>query len=101
MGHARLTAKSPWDSTVTTDVYVVGDLMFTALRAGRWDLYMAERGQNGQPNKVRPLTNDSALESQPSWSPTLQQIAYAVSPSPGPACPTCSSRTRTAPIRVV
>jgi len=83
MGHARLTARAPWDSTITTDVYVVGEMVFSALRAGRWDLYMVQRGESGQPLKAHPLTNDSALESQPTWSPTLQQIAYAAAPSPG------------------
>jgi hypothetical protein len=83
MGRARLTARAPWDSTVTAEVFVVGDAIFSALRGGRWDLYMAQRGEGTQPGKVRQLTQDSALESQPAWSPTLMQIAYVVAPSPG------------------
>ena len=81
MGRARLTARAPWDSTVTTDVTVVGDLLVYALRGGRWDVYMVQLGENGQPHKVRPLTQDTTLKSLPAWSPTLLRIAYVGSPS--------------------
>jgi len=76
MGHARITARSAWDSTVTADVTVVGDLLVYALRQGRWDVYMLQREENGQPLRVRPLTQDTTVKSSPAWSPTLTQIAY-------------------------
>ncbi len=82
MGRARLTARAPWDSTVTAEVFVVGQVLLSALRAGRWDLYMVDPGTAGQ-RLIRQITNDSALESQPAWSPTLMQIAYVSAPSPG------------------
>ena len=74
-GHAELQARSPWDSTVTVDVYVVGDLLLAANRGGRWDLYMADRSDL---SRARPLTQDTALESQPAWSPDWRRVAYTV-----------------------
>jgi hypothetical protein len=81
MGRARVTARAPWDSTVATDVTVVGDLLVYALRQGRWDVYMLQREENGQPPKVRQLTQDTTVKSSPAWSPTLAQIAYVASAS--------------------
>jgi hypothetical protein len=81
MGRARITARSAWDSTVTTDVTVVGDLLVYALRQGRWDVYMLQREENGQPPSVRQLTQDTTVKSSPAWSPTLSQIAYVSSAS--------------------
>ena len=80
MGHARLTARAAWDSTVSADVSTVGDLLVNALRAGRWDLYMLDRSVNGQ-ERVRQLTQDTIVKSSPAWSPTLLQIAYVGSVS--------------------
>jgi uncharacterized protein YjdB len=79
MGHARLVARAPWDSTVTADAYVMGDLIVTGLKAGHWNLYMTDLGH---PGAVLPLTQDTALESQPAWSPTLMRIAYIATPRP-------------------
>ena len=81
MGRARVTARSVWDSTVTTDVTVVGDLLVYALRNGRWDVFMLEHATgNGQPPKVRQLTQDTMIKSAPAWSPSLTQIAYVATP---------------------
>jgi len=80
MGRARVTARSAWDSTVTSDVTVVGDLLVYALRNGRWDIYMIDHAANGQPPKVRQLTQDTTIKSAPAWSPTLTQIAYIAAP---------------------
>ncbi len=70
-GRARLTGRTPWDSTVTVDVTVVGDMLFTAQREGRFDLMQWWDGQ------VAPLTRDSALETFAAWSPDLTSVAYA------------------------
>jgi hypothetical protein len=79
MGRARLTARAPWDTTVTADVSVVGDLMAPEQRNGRWDLFMFPRGD---PAKAYPVTRDTALEADPVWSPSLTEIAFVAAPSP-------------------
>lgn len=81
MGRARVTARAVWDSTVAADVTVVGDLLVYALRQGRWDLYMLQGEESGEPPKVRQLTQDTTVKSSPAWSPTLAQIAYVASAS--------------------
>ena len=70
MGRARLTARAPWDSTVTTDVIVVGDLLVYALRAagGTSSCCSVERARS-RPECGR-LTQDTTLKSSPAWSPT-------------------------------
>jgi len=77
MGHAQLTARSTWDSVVTADAYVVGDMLVPALRAGRWDLLMVQRGD---PAKLRWLTQDSLQKTQVAWSPNWTQIAFVAAP---------------------
>ena len=79
MGRARLTARAPWDTTVTADVFVVGDLMAPEQRNGRWDLYMFPRGD---PSRAHPLTQDNVLESDPAWSPSLMQVAFVAATNP-------------------
>ena len=78
MGHAQVQARATWDSTVTADGYVVGDMLIPAQRGGRWDLLMVQRGE---PAKLRPLTADSALETQVAWSPDWTRIAYVAAPA--------------------
>lgn len=77
MGHARLVARSVWDSTVTADVYVVGDLLLAASRARQWNIYMTDRADL---TRVRALTNDSSLQSHPAWSPDWRRVAYTEIP---------------------
>jgi hypothetical protein len=79
MGHTRLTGRAPWDTTVTADAFVVGDLMAPEQRDGRWDLYMFPRGD---PSNVYPLTRDSALQSDPAWSQDLTEVAFVAAPNP-------------------
>jgi len=71
-GRSRLSARAPWDSVVTVDVSVGGDLVLSALRGGRWDLYMLWNGGTSS----LALTSDSAVEGQAAWSPDLARIAY-------------------------
>jgi hypothetical protein len=77
MGHAQLQARATWDSTATAEAYVVGDLLLPAARGGHWDLLMVQRGN---PPRVRPVTQDSALETQVAWAPDWTQIAYVAAP---------------------
>ncbi len=74
MGHAQLQARSTWDSVVTADAFVVGDMLMPAQRGGRWDLIMVQRGD---PPKLRGLTQDSTLKTDVAWSPDWTQIAFA------------------------
>lgn len=76
LGHATLTARAPWDSTVAVEVFIVGDMLVSAQRAGRWDLFMMSD------TTAVPVTGDSALESQAAWSPDLTRIAYVAAPGP-------------------
>jgi Tol biopolymer transport system component len=78
MGHAVITARSPWDSAAASDVYVVGDLLLFAARNGRWNVYMADRGDL---STVRPLTQDTLRESELAWSPDWRHVAYTVTAS--------------------
>jgi len=76
-GHARITARAPWDSTITSDVYVVDELLVTAQRGGMWNLYMMSGSSVGI-----QLTRDSAVEAQAALSPDLTRIAWAAAPGP-------------------
>lgn len=76
LGHATLTAHATgWDSTATVEVFVVGDMLVSAQRAGRWDLFMISGGT------ATPVTADSLVESQVAWSPDLTRIAFVAAPS--------------------
>jgi len=78
MGHAVLAARSSWDSTVAADVYVVGDLLLSAQRSGRWDIVML---QHDDPAKAVALTADSAIELESAWAPDWTRIAYVATPT--------------------
>jgi Tol biopolymer transport system component len=80
-GHARLTARSPWDSTVTLDVYVVDQLLASVQRGGRWDLYTF--GADSVP-RLSPITQSTAVEMEPAWAPDLTRIAYVSAPPDRP-----------------
>jgi hypothetical protein len=82
MGHAQLKATARWDSAATADVFVVGDMVVTGLRVGRWDLYMLASGDQ---MKQRQLTQDSTMKQQPTYSPNWMQIAYVQAPGLGSA----------------
>jgi hypothetical protein len=71
-GRARLTGRAPWDSTVTVDVFVVGDVIVAGGYQGRRDLMMKwNAGQNWA-----PLTADSLVELQAAWSPDLTRVLF-------------------------
>ncbi len=75
LGHATLTAHATWDSMVTVETFVVGDMIVSAQRAGRWDLFMMSGGT------ATPITADTLVESQVAWSPDLTRIAFVAAPS--------------------
>ena len=79
-GRARLTGRARWDSTVTLDVMVGGDMVAVHQFEGRLDLAMYwDGGANW-----KPLTSDSLIEESPAWSPDLMRLAYVAGPSPAP-----------------
>jgi hypothetical protein len=77
VGRARLTASTPWDSTVSVDVFVAGELLVSARRGGFWDLY--GMSADSVPRFDR-LTSDSIVEKEPTFSPDLTRIAYVAAP---------------------
>lgn len=81
-GRARLTARTPWDSLVTADVFVVGQLLASMQRGGRWDLYTF--GPDSVP-RFAPITADASVELEPTWSPDLTRIAFVTAPPDRPA----------------
>ena len=81
-GRARLTARTPWDSTVSLDVFVGDRLLASALRGGRWDLYYASA--DSVP-RFSPITADSVVEREAVWAPDLTRIAWVAPPPDRPA----------------
>ena len=81
VGRARLTARTPWDSTVQVEAFVSGQLLVSAQRGGRWDLYAMSA--DSTPRFVR-LTADSTVELEPAFSPDLTRIAYVAAPAERP-----------------
>lgn len=77
-GRARITGRARWDSTVTLDVLVGGDMVAVHQYEGRLDLAMYwDGGANW-----KPLTSDSLIEETPAWSPDLTRLAYVAGPAP-------------------
>jgi len=80
LGRARLTGRARWDSTVTLDVLVGGDMVAVHQFEGRLDLAMYwAAGANW-----KALTSDSLVEEMPAWSPDLTRLAYVAGPTTPP-----------------
>jgi hypothetical protein len=77
VGRAHLTARTQWDSTVSVDVFVAGQLLVSARRGGRWDLY--GMSADSVPRFDR-LTSDSIVELEPAFSPDLTRVVYVAAP---------------------
>jgi Tol biopolymer transport system component/uncharacterized protein YjdB len=75
-GHAVLTGRAGWDSTITVDLFVVGDMLVMGQYQGHGELLM--KWNNGQ--NFTPLTHDSTIELQAAWSPDLTRILFAARP---------------------
>jgi len=80
-GWARLTARTPWDSTVSVEVFVALPILVSAQRGGRWDLYAMTA--DSAP-RFWPMTSDAAVELEPAWAPDLTRIAYVTAPPERP-----------------
>ncbi len=80
-GHARVTASAPGGKTATADVYVVGEIVISSSRGGKFQLYAAERANLAQLAKI---TTDTATATDPAFSSDGSRIAY-VSTSAGNA----------------
>jgi len=80
-GHARITANAPGGKTAAADVYVVGEIVVSSSRGGKFQLYAAERANLAQLAKI---TTDTANATDPAFSADGSRIAY-VSTSPGNA----------------
>ncbi len=80
-GHARITAAAPGGRTAAADVYVVGEIVVSSSRSGKFQLYAAERANLAQLAKI---TTDTATATDPAFSADGSRIAY-VSTSPGNA----------------
>jgi len=79
VGHARLTARTPWDSMATVDVYVGADMLIVKQRQGAWNIFGKSASGWTQ------VTHDSLVESFPTWSPDLTRVAYVVRPANHPS----------------
>jgi len=73
-GHAQLRGRTTpgWDSTITVDVFVGGEMAAIVRHAGRFDLTML--WGNGASSMA--LTHDSLVEAYPSWAPDGTRLAY-------------------------
>ncbi len=80
-GHALITATAPGGKTASADVYVVGEIVVSSSRSGKFQLYATERANLAQFAKI---TTDTAIATDPAFSPDGSRIAY-VSTSPGNA----------------
>jgi Tol biopolymer transport system component len=74
-GHARLTATTRWGRTASADVFVVGDLVFSANRGrstfGIYQLSLQD------PAQIVPLLADSFQNLQAALSPDRTTIAFS------------------------
>ena len=80
-GHAKITATAPGGKTAPADVYVVGEIVMSSSRGGKFQLYAAERANLAQLAKI---TADTSNATDAAFSPDGSRIAY-VSTSPGNA----------------
>ena len=74
-GHARLTATTRWGRTATADLFVVGDLVYSANRGGTtFGIYQLSLAD---PSRIVPLLADSFQNVQPALSPDRTTIAFS------------------------
>jgi Tol biopolymer transport system component len=81
VGRARLAGRTQSDSMVRVDVFVAAQLLVSAQRGGRSDLY--GMSADSVPRFDR-LTSDSIAELEPTFSPDLTRIAYVAAPPERP-----------------
>jgi uncharacterized protein YjdB len=73
-GHARITAAAPGGKTAVADVYIQGELLLASTRLGKHQLYWVERANLAA---LRRATTDTALATDPAFSPDGSRIAFA------------------------
>jgi uncharacterized protein YjdB len=72
-GHARITARAPGGRRAGADVFVQGEIVVASSRAGRFQLYAAERSNLAQ---FRRMSDDTADATEPAFSPDGSRIAF-------------------------
>ena len=74
-GHARLTATTKWGRTATADVFVNGDLVFSANRGGAvFGIYQLSLSD---PAAIVPVLADNFQNVQPAFSPDRTTIVFS------------------------
>src|SRR5579884_1378626 len=72
-GHARITATAPGGRRARADVFVQGEIVVASSRAGRFQLYAAERSNLAQ---FRRMSDDTADATEPAFSPDGSRLAF-------------------------
>ena len=72
-GHARVIASTQWGRADTTDVFVLGSLLFTSSRTGSADLFATNPDAPGDPVTI---TDAPSNEGMGAWSPDGSRIVY-------------------------
>lgn len=76
-GHANIIGATAWGAADTAQVFVTGDLIITAIRAGVQNLYTLDRAS---PGVLSAVTHDSLGENEAAFSPDGSRIAYTALP---------------------
>jgi len=72
-GHTRITATAPGGKHAAAEVFVQGEIVVASSRAGRFQLYSAERSNLAQ---LRKVVDDTASATEPAFSPDGSRIAF-------------------------
>ncbi|HXE57093.1 MAG TPA: hypothetical protein VNK43_03770, partial [Gemmatimonadales bacterium] len=75
IGHATVTAGTPWGKSAAAEVYVVGDLLLTSNRRGVG--FGIHQLRAAAPEEALPVLADSAINLDPVWSPDRTRIAFS------------------------
>ncbi len=73
LGSAQVVANTPWGSTDTATVYVIGEILITSTRAENVNLYSFDRDQ---PEAFYQVTDEPGSELSATYSPDGTKIAY-------------------------
>ena len=74
LGHAVLTASTPWGKHATADVYVVGDLLLTSNRDGAFGIYQMRLSAGSE---LMPVLADNASNIQAALSPDRTRVVFS------------------------